>query len=466
MAATVNTIVIDLGSTAIKAATVTDNHQLDNIFSLPAPTIIIDQGLYTSDANSYLAILEQLLQKCLQFSQTQPDLGLCYQRSSFLLWESHTGLPVTPLISWQDNRGEASCNDLQAHDSKIRELTGLPLTGYYFAPKVRAMLQQQPELLRGLVNKQLRIGTLDSFIIWHWTAGKHYLTDTSMAARTLLMDINSGFWSKTLSDIFNIPLQVLAEIYPSNGFNLQLNNGAVLRTSIADQSAALLASIANDGSEVLVNLGTGGFVIRYKPEYSHTDSSNYLNTLVYKDSDKNQYMAVEGTLNSITAALRPYPFEDCKIEDLAEIKDIYCLAEPSGIGAPFFRADIGLEFSQATDNLTRQQIAALLLEGIIFRVTLILEDYQQLTEISSVYLSGGLSVFSCIQQGIALCSPAPVFKLLQQHSGLMGVVILTNNLAPAFGRQSAPVLLANKHLALIEKYQRWKHWFSKRLNDR
>ncbi|OQK16169.1 hypothetical protein AU255_13785 [Methyloprofundus sedimenti] len=465
MAATVNTIVLDLGTTAIKAATVTDNHQLGNIFSLPAPPIAIDQGLYTSDAMAYLATVEQLLEKCLQFSRTQPDLGLCYQRSSFLFWDSHTGLPVTPLISWQDNRGAASCKDLQTHNSQIRALTGLPLTGYYLAPKARTMLQQQPELLRGLVNKQLRMGTLDSFLIWHWTTGKYYLTDASMAARTLLMDINTGLWSKTLSEIFTIPLQVLAEIYPSNGFNLPLNNGAVLRASVADQSAALLASIRNDGSEVLVNLGTGGFVIRYQPEYSHTDSSNYLNTLVYQDSDKELYMAVEGTLNSITVALSSYPYADCKIADLAEITDIYCLAEPSGIGAPFFRADIGLEFSQATDQLTRQQIAALLLEAIIFRITLILEDYQRQAEISRVYLSGGLSVSPCIQQGIALCSPAPIFKLLQQHSGLIGVLILTDNLVPACGRQSAPVLMADKHCPLIEKYQRWKHWFSKRLND-
>ena len=70
----------------------------------------------------------------------------------------------------------------------------------------------------------------------------------------------------------------------------------------------MLASISNDGSEVLVNLGTGGFVIRYKPDCAVVDNSIYLNTLVYQDSEKGRYMALEGTLNSITAALKPYPF--------------------------------------------------------------------------------------------------------------------------------------------------------------
>ena len=465
MAATVNTIVLDLGTTAIKAAIFSDTQQLDKIYSLSAPPITIDLGSYTSDAMAYQAIVDELMEKCLQRCAKQPRLGLCYQRSSFLFWNSHNGLPVTPLISWQDNRGETSCKDLQGHNAQIRRLTGLPLTGYYFAPKVRTMLQQQPELLQGLLNKQLRVGTLDSFLIWHWTAGKHCLTDASMAARTQLMDINIGTWSKALSNIFNIPLQVLADIYPSNGFNLPLNNGAVLGASVADQSAALLASICNDGSEALVNLGTGGFVIAYKPVLTGADNSNYLNTLVYQDGDKETYMAIEGTLNSITEALKPYPFENCKIEGLAEINDIYCLAEPSGIGAPFFRADIGLEFSQATDNLTGQQIAGLLLEAIIFRVALIVEDFNQNSQISKIYLSGGLSALPCLQQGIALCSPAPVFKLLQQHSGLMGVAILTNNLTPVFGRSSEAILLANKHLELIEKYQRWKIWFKKRLDD-
>lgn len=460
MASSLNTIVLDLGTTAIKAAVFNNACQMTQIFSQPAPEISINKGHYVSDALAYLNTVDHLLKKCRYFTEPSPGLGLCYQRSSFLIWNSKSGIPVTPLISWQDNRGQASCDKFQAQNPFIRQLTGLPLSAYYLAPKLHTLFIQQPELLSGIVKKKLSLGTLDSFIIWHWTAGKHFRTDASMAARTLLMDIHKGQWSERLCTLFNIPYTLLPEIHSSCTLNLTLNNGAVLQASVADQSAALLSSVENDGSEVLVNLGTGGFVVRYMPEQSNCNDNNYLNTLVYQDSQQRRHMAVEGTLNSITAALQPYPFRSSKIKHLAEINDIYCISEPNGIGAPFFRSDISLQFSQSIDHLSKQQIAALLLEGIIFRVALILEDFNQQAAIQRVYLSGGLSSLPCLQQGIALLSPASTLKIMQKQSGLLGVAILSNKQTSASHRQSEYIQPNSEYHALVEKYQGWKSWFN------
>jgi len=88
-------------------------------------------------------------------SEDYPSLGLCSQRSSFLIWEQASGQPLTPLISWQDNRGAASCEELRAHEKSIRSLTGLPLAPYYFAPKLRAVLQDNPGWLARLESGDL-----------------------------------------------------------------------------------------------------------------------------------------------------------------------------------------------------------------------------------------------------------------------------------------------------------------------
>lgn len=465
MADALNSIALDLGTTSIKAAVCIGNNQVDNVLSLSAPKITNEKGHYVSDAMAYLAVVEKLLEKCQRYTQASPLLGICFQRSSLVFWDSQTGLPVTPLISWQDNRGRASCNELYEHNETIRLIAGIPLTAYYFAPKVRVLLHQRPDLLKGIKNRRLLIGTLDSFLFWHWSDGKHYRTDVSMAARTLLMDIETGQWSKQLSELFNIPRKVLPKIYPSNGLELELTSGAILKTSVADQSAAVLACIKNDGSEVLVNLGTGGFVVRYQPEKRKYDTSDYLRTLIYQDSKKANYIAIEGTLNSITAALKPFPYRDIKIKNLAEIDDIYCIAEPSGIGAPYFRADIGLYYSKNIDHLSKRQVATLLLEGIIFRVALILEQFNQQSEIQRVYLSGGLSSLSSLQQGISLCSPVPIYRILQKHSGLQGVMILTENMRPACNRQAELILFRHQSNLLYNKFQRWKGWFSQLVSD-
>ncbi len=450
-------IALDLGTTSIKAGLLDRDGELGNIIARPAPKITVDGGCYESDALAYAATAEQVLDECFAQAGDCRSLGLCSQRSSFLIWEQDTGQPLTPLISWQDSRGATSCEALRTHEKTIRNLTGLPLTPYYFAPKLRTVLQDNPGWLARLERCELRVGTLDTFLIWRWTGGRHFVTDASMAARTLLMDIRQQQWSPQLCELFGIPLGILPGIKPSAGLNLLLNNGLALQASVGDQSAALIASVSEDQPEALVNLGTGCFVVRYLPN-AKTAPEGYLHTLVYIDREQHIHLAVEGTLNSIAAALAPYPVEECSVDYLAQ-DEIYCLAEPSGLGAPYFRGDVGIRFSQPVEHLSKRRIAVLLLEAVIFRVALILEEFHRECAIERVYLSGGLSESICLQQGIALCVPFEVYRLQQSESSLQGAALLAAGMAPASHRIGERIAIAGKAQALPQKYQRWKAWF-------
>jgi glycerol kinase len=485
----ISAIALDLGTTSIKAGLLDRDGELGNIIARPAPKIIVTGGHYESDAMVYAAIAEQVLNECIAHAGECKSLGLCSQRSSFLIWEQATGQPLTPLISWQDNRGSSSCEALRAHEKSIRGLTGLPLTPYYFAPKLRVVLQDNPGWLARLENEELRVGTLDTFLIWHWTGGKHFMVDASMAARTLLMGIRQQHWSPQLCELFGIPLHILPEIKSTAALNLRLNNGLVLQASVGDQSAALIASVSEDQPEALVNLGTGCFVVRYLPK-AKTVPEGYLHTLVYMDREQHIHLAVEGTLNSIAAALAPYPVRECGVDDLAvdgmtqccevswagmpsfrllpqsagcasnvsEVNEIYCLAEPSGLGAPYFRGDVGIRFSQPVEHLSQRRIAVLLLEAVIFRVARILEEFHRECAIERVYLSGGLSELICLQQGIARCVPFEVYRLQQSESSLQGAALLAAGMEPASHRKCERISIAANTQALRQKYLRWKVW--------
>ena len=457
-ASSVSAIALDLGTTAIKAGLLDQDGALGNIVARPAPKIMVNGGRYESDALAYAATAEQVLNECIAQAGGCATLGLCSQRSSFLIWEQASGQPLTPLISWQDNRGVASCVVLRAHEKYIRSLTGLPLTPYYFAPKLHSVLQDNPGWRARLERGDFRVGTLDTFLIWRWTGGRYFVTDASMAARTLLMDIRQQQWSPQLCALSGIHMGILPEIKPSAGLNLQLNNGLVLQASVGDQSAALIASMGEGCGEALVNLGTGGFVVRYLSD-KITATDGYLWTLVYQDHAQHAHFAIEGTLNSIAAALAPYPVGDCTIEDLA-VDDIFCVAEPSGLGAPYFRGDIGIRFSQPVENLSQRRIASLLLEAIIFRVARILEEFHRECAIERVYLSGGLSELQCLQQGIARCVPFEVYRLQQSESSLQGAALLAAGMTcPKKGPiKSERISIAGDTQALQQKYRRWKVW--------
>lgn len=449
-------IALDLGSTSIKVGLLDQQGRLGNIVALPAPPVHADNGRYECDALAYAEIAEQVLGACLAQAEGLPPLGLCSQRSSFLIWEQVSGKPVTPLISWQDTRGAESCSALQAQEPFITGLTGLRLTPYYFATKLRVLLRQNPQWRERLQCGELLVGTLDTFLLWRWTGGKHYLTDASMAARTLLLDIHQRQWSPVLCDLFGIPLHILPAIKASTCLNIILNNGLTLQASLADQSAALVASVGDDGEVALVNLGTGGFVIRYLAE-DYTDTNGYLRTLVYQDATQQTHIATEGTLNSIAAALAAYPVVDCRVEDMA-VNNIFCVAEPSGIGAPYFRKDPGLKFSTSIAHLPQNQIACLLLEAIVFRVVRIVEEFHRHAPIKRVYLSGGLSELGGLQQGLAQCLPFELYKLQQRDASLQGAAMLAAGMRLAAHTAVERVLIAHPNPSLRQKHLRWKDW--------
>jgi glycerol kinase len=449
-------VALDLGTTSIKAALMDRRGNLHDIVARPAPAIVNHDGRYESDAMEYAHIAEQVLQVCMEKAAEKPPLGVCSQRSSFLIWDKASGEPVTPLISWQDDRGKSCYGRLRTSADTLHTLTGLHLTPYYFAPKLSVLLQENPAWREKLVQGEWLTGTLDTFLIWRWTNGAHFVTDASMAARTLLMDIRRQQWSDTLCRLFDIPCKILPRIQPSAGLHVLLANGLTLQASVGDQSAALIASLTDDACEALVNLGTGGFVIRSLAANTPAPGG-YLQTLIYQNENLQTQFAIEGTINSIAAALAPYPVKDCAVEDLAQ-NDIFCLAEPSGLGAPYFRSDWGVHFSASTAALSEQQVAALLLEATIFRVTRILEDFHQHSPLSRVYLSGGLSSLPCLQQGIAQCIPLPVYFLLQKETSLQGAALLACEFKTTHQREIQKIEIKPANTTLVKKYQRWKIW--------
>lgn len=455
---------LDLGTTAIKAGLLSAEGVLHAVVSHPAPVVASQDGRYESDALAYAETAEAVLAQCLRQTNEAVPLGMCCQRSSFLIWARDSGQPVTPLISWQDGRGAASCATLRPHEAHIRELSGLPLTPYYLAPKLRVLLHAHPEWRARLERGEWLLGTLDTFLLWRWTGGQSHVTDASMAARTQLMDITRGDWSEELCALFDVPISALPTIRSSFGAPLPLENGLLLQASLADQSAALAASIESGGAEALVNLGTGGFVVCYLPE-GKRPLPGYLQTLVWRDAAGRSCMAAEGTLNSIASALANWPVGESRPEKMAN-SAIFALAEPSGIGAPYFRSDLGLRFSAPVEHLAPAEIAILLQEGIVFRVARILEEFSAGFGISQAYLSGGLSALPCLHQGVAACAPVDVYLLSQSESSLTGAAKLATGWSASDARQAVPVAHAFASAPrLADKFLRWKAWLDGQLNQ-
>src|SRR5262249_1753086 len=148
------------------------------------------------------------------------------QRETTVLWDRATGAPVANAVVWQDVRTAALVRELagDAGVDRLRAVTGLPLSTYFSGPKARWLLDADPSL-RG---RDLRFGTVDSWLLWQLTGGAVHVTDVTNASRTLLMDLRTLDWSQEALDLIGIPRAWLPEIRSSSEVYGELRAGTAL----------------------------------------------------------------------------------------------------------------------------------------------------------------------------------------------------------------------------------------------
>ena len=78
-------VALDLGTTGIKAGLLARDGTLGGIVSRHAPALSVNGGRYESDALAYAETADVVLSECLAQTEVRPPLGLCSQRSSFLI---------------------------------------------------------------------------------------------------------------------------------------------------------------------------------------------------------------------------------------------------------------------------------------------------------------------------------------------------------------------------------------------
>ena len=162
-------------------------------------------------------------------------IGLTNQRESTIVWDRTTGLPLYNCIVWLDNRTsdivDNVLDNIPGRDLNwLKKKTGLPISTYFSAFKLKWLLSNQPAVKRALEDGRLLFGTVDSWLLWKLT-GVH-ATDVTNASRTLLMDIETLEWDVELCKFFGIPMNILPRIEPSSSHFGVINVGALIGVPI------------------------------------------------------------------------------------------------------------------------------------------------------------------------------------------------------------------------------------------
>ena len=367
--------------------------------------------------------------------------ALATQRSSVVWWRASDGHALTPVLSWQDRRTAPEIDRWSEHAERIRAISGLRLSPYYGATKLRWGWQHADEVRVAARSDDLRGGPLSTYVTEALCAERPFVVDPSNGGRTLLLDAQSLEWSPFLLEQFEIPEELLPRVVPTRAhFGTIEVEGAPsvpLRVVTGDQGAAVFANGELAADTALVNLGTGGFVLRLV-EPSISVPSSLLRSVVYHDSTTT-HVAIEGTVHGVGAGLH-WLAESREVDAIESRLDAWCarVASPpvfvnavAGLGSPEWRSDVasafvasdGSRWIEPFGDVAAEVVAWM--ESVVFAVVRNLRAMpSSLPILERIELTGGVARLDPLCQRLADLTGCSVFRSHETEATARGAAWL------------------------------------------
>ncbi len=303
-----------------------------------------------------LSSLKKVIQRAKKLNGKILSIGITNQRETTVLWNKKNGKPIYNAIVWQDRRTQDYCKNLKKNDfeKKIRKKTGLFIDPYFSATKIKWILDNVRSSKFLLKSNNLLFGTIDTFLIWKLTDGKHHLTETTNASRTMLFNININKWDDEILNKLKIPKKILPKV-KNSADNFGTTNTKVVGNEIpisavlGDQQAAAVGQACFEKGSIKSTYGTGAFVIMNTGSKKITSKNKLLTTICYTLNGKNTY-ALEGSIFIAGAGVQwlrdkikliNNAYETEKIAKSKNNNDqVYVVPAFSGLGAPYWRPDV------------------------------------------------------------------------------------------------------------------------------
>jgi glycerol kinase len=399
---------IDQGSSATKAVVVSTDGQILYQTRKDLPPPFRDNSRIEHEGEEIFRSVSDAMNESVQAVQGSGaavlGIGLSCQRSSCLAWSASTGAPLTPVISWRDTRGSDIIESIRDQEYVIRQKSGLPLTPYYSASKLRWIRDNiasahQPDAL---------FGPLSSFLVRRLIGHGPEAVDHTNAARTQLMNLSTLAWDEELLKLFGLTNLRLPKIVPSgHAFGMvQSKAGDVpLLACIGDQQAAMLGLGVIGQGDGGINFGTGAFLMVNTGD--KLVPAQGLMASVHYSTERELHFLLEGSVNAAGDALEWLRTGLGLFKEYEEVDDLCWRALTNtvafiglnGTGAPHWERSISSAFHGLEPESTAADMVRAVVEGLAFFITDIAEEVRKSgIEPGNFVLAGGLSSLTYLCQ--------------------------------------------------------------------
>ena len=343
-------------------------------------------------------------------------IGITNQRETTVVWDRHTGKPVSNAIVWQCRRTAAMCEELKqnGYDKIVKEKTGLIIDAYFSATKLRWILDHVPDGQKRAERGDILFGTVDSWLVWNLTACGVHITDYSNASRTMLYNIHTLQWDKELLSMLNIPEAVLPKVLPSSYvYGETISNIFGIKLPICgiagDQQAALFGQACYEIGNAKNTYGTGCFIL-LNTGNTPVISKNGLITTIAWGTDAKMTYALEGSVFVSGAAVQWLRDELKLISTAAESETVansvpdnggvYLVPAFVGMGAPYWDMYARGIIIGITRGTNKGHIVRAALEAIAYQVRDVMDVMSSDANIKvpSLRVDGGGTANSLLMQ--------------------------------------------------------------------
>lgn len=364
-------------------------------------------------------------------------IGITNQRETTIVWDKKTGKPLYNAIVWNDNRTTVTVDEVLAklpdnNQNHFKEISGLPISPYFSALKLKWMKDNLPAVRRAINYKRCLAGTVDSWIVWNLTGGVDnglHITDVTNASRTLLMNIETTNWDPLLLKTFSIYSNILpeikscSEIYGTVKDKDNILNGVPISGILGNQQASLMGQMCLKTGQAKCTYRAGCFLLCNTGTDKIISSHGLLTTVAYK-LGKNApcTYALEGsvavgqkTLHWVKKNLGILSDVEKAEKDAKAVPStggIYFVPAFSGLYAPYWRKDARAIICGLTQFTTKNHIIRASLEAICFQIRDILECIKEecALDLSKLYVDGPTTQNNLLMQLQSDLSGIPVFR--------------------------------------------------------
>jgi glycerol kinase len=403
--------------------------------------------------SSQSATLEEALAQASLGPRDVAAIGITNQRETTVLWERSTGRPLHNAIVWQDRRTADACQRLKADglEDEVTRRTGLLLDPYFSGTKLAWLLDNVPGARARAERGELAFGTVDTWLAWQLSAGRHHVTDPSNASRTLLLDLATGDWDPFMLDLLRIPRAVLPAIVPSSMSAspplARLAGVDVPVSGIAgDQQAALFGQACFEPGMAKNTYGTGCFLLMNTGAAPLASSNRLLSTIAWQAGTR-QY-ALEGAVfagGAVVQWLRDglgIIRHSGEVEALAaSVPDsggVYLVPAFTGLGSPHWDAYARGTMVGLSRGTSRAHIARAALDAIAFQSAEVLLAMQRdaAQPLRELRVDGGAAANDLLMQFQADLLGVPVVRPVVTETTALGAACLAG-LGVGFWRSTA-----------------------------